>query len=111
MRNFSVPGMDNECSKKLMSLHQKNLDAFVTANKVVSDGYKAIATKQMKMFQDNLAKMSSLTPEQANEFMQSTLKDSNGQMQELIQMGTNAHKEAFEILSSRAQDLVSEANS
>ena len=80
MSKFAVPGMDNEYSKKLVNMHQKNLDAFVSANKVVSEGYKAIAIKQMEIFQDGLSKMSGYTPEQAAEFMESTFKDSAGQM-------------------------------
>ena len=54
MSKCAIPGADTEYSKKLMETHQKNLDSFVSANKVISEGYQAIAAKQMEIFQTNL---------------------------------------------------------
>jgi hypothetical protein len=109
MSKFANSGMDNEYSKKLMEAHQKNLDTFVNANKVVTDGYKAIANKQMEIFQEGLTKMASYSPEQAAEYTQTTFKESTEQMQQLLEMATKAHQDAFNILSARAKDLMSEA--
>ena len=109
MSKIANPGMDNQYSKMLMEAHQKNLDAFVNANKIVSDGYQSIATKQMEIFQEALTKMASYSPEQAAEFTQGTYEDSAKQMQELIEMATKAHQDAFNLLSARAKDLMDEA--
>ncbi len=109
MSKVATPGMDNQYSQKLMEAHQKNLDTFVNANKVVSDGYQAIATKQMEIFQEGLTKMASYSPEQAAEFTQNTYQESAQQMQELIEMATKAHQDAFNLLSARAKDLIDEA--
>lgn len=109
MSKFAVPNMNNEYSKKLMKIHQKNLDAYVQANKVVTDGYKSIANKQMEIFQDSLIKMASYTQDQTSEITQDTFKESTEQMQTLMEMATKTHKDAFAILSSRAEEMVSES--
>ena len=108
MNQFAVPSIDNKYSKKLMNAHQKNLDSFVSANKVVSDAYKSIANQQMEIFQKGLTKMSNYTAEQAAEFAQDSFKESTSQMQTLIETATQAHKEAYNILSARAKDLMAE---
>ena len=111
MGKFAVPGMDNGYAKKLMSIHQKNLDAFVNANKVVSEGYKTIAIRQMELFQEGLLKMSKLTPEQAAEMSPTVFQESSQQMRELVEIATKAHQDAFAILSSRAKDAMTESKS
>ena len=110
MSKFAVPGMDNEYSKKLMDTHQKNLDSFVNANKVVSDAYKTIANKQMEIFQDGLTQMGSYSSEQTSNFSQDAFKKSAEQMQQLVEIATAAHQEAYDILSARAKDLMAESN-
>jgi hypothetical protein len=109
MSKFAIPGMDNEYSKKLINIHQKNLDTFVNANKIVTDGYKAIAMKQMEIFQASLTKMASYTPDQAADFSKEAFKEGTAQMQELIEIASKAHQDAFAMLSSRAKDLMNEA--
>lgn len=109
MAKFAVPGMDNEHSQKLMAIHQKNLDAYVSANKVVSEGYRTIATRQMEIFQESLVKMSSLKPDNANELAEEAFKTGTEQMLSLMEVATKAHQEAFDILSARTKDLMQEA--
>jgi hypothetical protein len=106
MNKFGVSGMDNEYSKKLMENHQKNLDAFVKANKIVTDGYTNIARKQMQIFQDGISKMSEFSSEKTAEFTQDAFKESTVQMQDLVNMATQAHQDAFAILSDRAKDMM-----
>lgn len=108
MKNFSIPGMDNEHAQKLMSMHQKNTDAFVKASGVVNECYSAIAKKQMEIFQQGLIKLSNLDADQAGSFMEANFKESAEQMRELVEMATLAYKEAYDILSSRAHAVVNE---
>lgn len=108
MSKFAVPGMDNEYTKKLMSIHKKNLDAYVSANKVVSEGYRAIATKQMEIFQEALVNMNNFSSANQPEAAKTNFESSTKQMQELMAMATKTHQEAFEILSARTNDLMAE---
>lgn len=109
MANFAIPGMDNEYSKKLMAIHQKNVDAYVSANKVVSEGYQAIATAQMKTFQESLTSMANLNPENAHTIAEESFKSGTEKMQSLLEVASNAHKEAFDILSARTKDMMQES--
>ncbi|MEO0444113.1 MAG: phasin family protein [Pseudomonadota bacterium] len=109
MSQFAIPNMDSEYSKKLVDAHEKNLDSFVSANKVVSEGYRTIASKQMEIFQHSLGKMVNYSPEQSTETVQQAFLEGSQQMQELIEMATNVHREAFDILSNRAKDLIDES--
>jgi len=108
MANFAIPGMDNEYSKKLMDIHQKNLDAYVSANKVVSKGYQAIATAQMTIFQESLTSMAKYNPENASSIAEESFKAGTEKMQQLLEMASKAHKEAFDILSARTKDMMQE---
>jgi len=108
MSKFAVPGMDNEYSQQLVKTHQKNLDSFVKANQLVTEGYKTIATKQMEIFQESLTKMASYSPEQAAEQSQATFEEGVGQMKELMEIATQAHQDAFSVLSARAEDMFKE---
>jgi len=109
MSTFAVPGMDSEHSKKLMDIHQKNLDAYVSANKVVSEGYRTIATKQMEVFQDSLKKMADLNPDNAATISEEAFKTGTEQMQNLLEVASKAHQEAFAILSARTKDIIQES--
>lgn len=108
MSKFAVSGMDNEYSKQLVETHQKNLDSFVKANQLVTEGYKTIATKQMEIFQESLTKMASYSPEQSAEQSQATFEEGVGQMKELMEIATKAHQDAFSVLSARAEDMLKE---
>lgn len=108
MGKFATPAMDNKYSKQLIETHQKNLDSFVKANQLVTDGYKMIATKQMEIFQDSLTTMANYSPEQAAESAEKTFTDSVEQMKQLMEIATKAHQDAFSVLSSRAEDMLKE---
>jgi hypothetical protein len=109
MNKFGVSGMDNEYSKKLMEIHQKNLDAFVKANKVVTEGYTNIASRQMQIFQEGLSKMADYSTDKPTGFSQEAFKESTDQMQELVSIATKAHQDAFAILSDRAKDMMKDS--
>lgn len=111
MSKFAMPAMDNEYSKKLVDAHQKNLDSFVKANQLVGDAYKAIASRQMEIFQESLTQMANYNPEQAAELSQKNFLETSENMKELVEMATKAHQDAFSVLSSRAQDIASEMKS
>ncbi len=108
MSKFAVPGMDNEYTKQLIETHQKNLDSFVKANQLVSEGYKTIAAKQMEVFQDTLTKMSNYSPEQSAEASQAAFAEGIEQMKAIMDIATKAHQDAFSVLSSRAEDMLNE---
>lgn len=105
---FTATKADRKYSKKLMDSHQKNLDSFVSANKVVSDAYKVIANQQMAVFQEGLNKMTRYTAEQATQLAQGAFKNGTKQMQAVVETATQAHQEAYDILSVRAKNLISE---
>lgn len=108
MSKFAVPGLENEYSKKLVETHQKNLDSFVKANQLVTEGYKVIATKQMEIFQESLTKMANYSPEESAESSQATFQEGVEKMKELMEIATKAHQDAFSVLSSRAEDMLKE---
>ena len=93
-----------------MDSHQKNLDAFVNAHKVVADGYKAMITQQMEVFQAGLNKIANDSQEQATGYANATFKESTAHMQYLLSTASKAHQDAFTILSDRAKALASEIN-
>lgn len=108
INKFAVPGMDNEYSKRLVETHQKNLESFVKANQLVTDGYKIIATKQMEIFQDSMSKMANYSPEQSAESSQIAFQEGTEKMKELMEIATKAHQDAFSVLSSRTEDMIQE---
>lgn len=113
MSKFTVPGMENEYSGKLMDMYKKNLDAFVAANTIISESYASIASRQMEIFQNSLKKLSSLTPEQAGKamegiFPENLLRESAAQMADLVTMATQAHKEAGDVLTARVKEITTE---
>ena len=109
MSKFATPGMDNPYTKQLMQTHQKNLDSFVKANQIVSEGYKTIATKQMEVFQDTLIKMSQYSPDKTMETTQKAFTNSIEQMKAIMNIATKTHQDAFNVLSGRAEDMFKEA--
>ena len=108
MSKFSVPGADNEIVKSLMEANQKNLDAIVAANKAAAEGYQVLAQRQMAIFQDSLNSLANLNTmsenpvESAAEAVQSSME----QMRELLELAAKANKDAFEIISARAQETI-----
>lgn len=109
MGKFAIADMDDSYSKKLMAIHQKNLDAYVNANKIVAEGYHSIAAQQVDIFQESLTKMIGCTPENAGDIAKAIFTESTQQMQELLTLATKAHQSAFDILSARTKDLVTES--
>lgn len=110
MSQFSVSSMNNRYSKQFIDTHQKNLDSLVRANKLVTDGYKTVATKQMEIFQNNLHKMTSFSPKQMTGLSPFAFQEGAKQMKELVDIAGKAHQDAFTVLSSRGKEMLEEAS-
>ena len=106
MSNFSIPGADTDAVKGLMETHQKNLEAIVSANQAAAQGYQALAQRQMEIFQDGLSKITNMNavPENPVESATDSLQATMDQMRELLELAAKANQDAFEIISSRAQE-------
>ena len=108
MSNFSIPGADANVVKGLMETNQKNLEAIVAANQAAAQGYQTLAQRQMEIFQSGLAKLSNLNsiPENPVESATESLQGTMEQMRELLELAAKANQDAFEIISSRAQETL-----
>ena len=108
MSKFSIPGPDNDIVKSLIETNQKNLDAIVAANQAAAEGYQVLAQRQMTIFQDSLNNLANLNTVAENpvESAAETIQSGMEQMQELLELAAKANKDAFEIISARAQETI-----
>ncbi len=110
MSKFSIPGADNDIVKSLIETNQKNLDAIVAANQAAAEGYQVLAQRQMTIFQDSLNNLANLNTVAENpaESAAETIQSGMEQMQELLELAAKANKDAFEIISARAQETIND---
>ena len=109
MQNFDVSGAGGEAIKSLLDSHQKNIETIISANQAAADGYQALAQRQMDIIQNTLQNLADFNPAEASsENVTESAQQGMEQMRELLEMAAKANKDAFEIISSRAQESVKE---
>lgn len=114
---MKVPGMDTQA---LVELQQKNMEAFVEANKAAAAGYQEVFKAQFSMVEETMAalqkqvsemKMDQMTTEgygRQIELMKESFEKALGSLTELSETAQKANTEAFEIMRARMQASLDE---
>ena len=112
-----LPVVDAEA---MIAAQQKNMDAFVAANKVVFAGYQDVFKRQMALAEaafaqakDKFAELKGqpLTVEQATaniEAMKTAFEKAAADARELAELAQKANTGAFEIVKARFDEAVAE---
>ena len=114
----NLPGIDTDA---MMAAQQKNVDAMIEANKVVTAGYQDLYKRQIALFEAAVAQakdkltevqgQQTLTAEQATqnvEAMKAAFEKAAADVNELAEVAQKANTGAFEIVKARAEDAVAE---
>jgi len=117
---FAVAKLPMIDADAVVAAQQKNVDAFVAANKVVFAGYQDVFKRQMALIEaaiaqakDKVAELQGqpLTVEQATaniETMKTAFEKAAADAKELAEMAAKANTGAFEIVKARFDEAVSE---
>ena len=125
---MKVPGFDKFMPKDFPAFdmtafqdaQQKNLTAFVEANKAAYAGYSAIAKRQTELFEAAVAETKdrigalqgqAMTVEtaQANyETLKSAIEQAMADLQEVAEMAKTTNEDAFGIIKARADEVLAE---
>ena len=117
---FSAAKMPVVDAEAVMAAQQKNMDAFVAANKVVFAGYQDVIKRQMALVEaamadakDKFAELQGqpLTIEQAStniESMKTAFEKAAADAKELAELAQKANTGAFEIVKARFEEAVGE---
>ncbi|HSF96011.1 MAG TPA: phasin family protein [Thermohalobaculum sp.] len=112
-----LPVVDTEA---VIAAQQKNMDAFVAANKVVFAGYQDVVKRQMALIEAAVAQAKDgfselqgqpLTVEQASanvEAMKVAFEKAAADTKELTELAHKANTGAFEIVKARFEEAVGE---
>lgn len=115
--NAKMPMMDMD---SVVSLQQKNMEAFVEANKAAAAGYQEVFKGQVAMMEETMAsiqkqmselKMDQMTTEGAArqiELLKEGFEKALGSLTELAETAQKANSEAFEIMRARVQASLDE---
>ena len=114
-----LPGVD---ANAMLAAQQKNIDAMVEANKVVTAGYQDLYKRQIALFEaavaqakDKVNEAHGQTPtvEQVTrnvEAMKAAFEKAAADVKELAEVAQKANTGAFEIVKARAEEAVAEFN-
>jgi hypothetical protein len=112
MKNFDATGSGGEAVKSLLDAHQKNIETIIAANQAAAEGYQALAQRQMDIIQTSLQKLTELDPADSSpEKLTESARIGLEQMRELLELAAKANKDAFDIISARAQESMKEIKS
>ena len=112
-----LPGVDADA---VLAAQQKNVDAMIEANKVVTAGYQDLYKRQIALFEaavaqakDKLTEVQgqTLTADQATqnvEAMKAAFEKAASDVNELAEVAQKANAGAFEIVKARAEEAVTE---
>ena len=112
-----LPGVDADA---MMAAQQKNMDAMIEANKVMTAGYQDLYKRQVALFEaavtqakDKLTEAQGEAPsaDQATqnvEAMKVAFEKAAADLNELSEMAQKANTGAFEIVKTRAEEAVAE---
>ena len=113
----NLPGVDTDA---MMAAQQKNVDAMIAANKVVTAGYQDLYKRQIALFEaavaqarDKLTEVQgqTLTADQATQnvdAMKTAFEKAASDVNELAEVAQKANAGAFEIVKARAEEAVAE---
>jgi phasin family protein len=113
----NLPGIDTDA---MLAAQQKNVDAMIEANKVVTAGYQDLYKRQIALFEaavaqarDKLTEVQgqTLTADQATqnvEAMKAAFEKAAANVNELAEVAQKANAGAFEIVKTRAEEAVAE---
>ena len=114
---MKMPGVDADA---LVAAQQKNMDALVEANKAAAAGYQDLFKKQMSIFEETMAEAqrhmksfdaTKLDPDAAKaqaELAKAAFEKALANMQALAETAQKANAEAYEIVSARVKEGLSE---
>ena len=114
---MKMPGVDADA---LVAAQQKNMDALVEANKAAAAGYQDLFKKQMSIFEETMAEAqrhmksfdaTKLDPDAAKaqaELAKAAFEKALANMQALAESAQKANAEAYEIVSARVKEGLSE---
>jgi phasin family protein len=117
LSNLKMPGLDPEA---LVSAQQKNMDALVEANKAAAAGYQDLFKKQLAIFEETMSEAqkqlksfeaTKIDPEQAKaqaELARTAFEKALANMQALAESAQKANTDAYEIVSARIKESLSE---
>jgi len=117
---FSTAKLPVVDAEAVMAAQQKNMDAFVAANKVVFAGYQDVVKRQMALIEAAVAEAKDkfadlqgqpLTVEQASaniETMKAAFEKAAADVKELAELAQKANTGAFEIVKARFEEAVGE---
>jgi phasin family protein len=112
-----LPGVDTDA---MLAAQQKNVDAMVEANKVVTAGYQDLYKRQIALFEAavaqakdkvNAAQGQSPTVDQVTqnvEAMKAAFEKAASDVKEFAEVAQKANTGAFEIVKARAEEAVAE---
>ncbi|MEM6439780.1 MAG: TIGR01841 family phasin [Pseudomonadota bacterium] len=115
--NAKMPMMDMD---SIMAVQQKNMDAFVEANKAAAAGYQEVFKGQVSMMEETMAsiqkqlselKMDQMTTEGASrqiELLKEGFEKALASLTDLAETAQKANSEAFEIMRARVQSSLDE---
>ena len=117
LASMRMPGVDADA---LMKAQKKNMDALVEANKAAAAGYQDLFKKQMAIFEETMAeaqkqmksfdvnKIDTDTAKAQGELAKAAFEKALANMQALAESAQKANTDAYEIVSARIKESVSE---
>lgn len=102
--------------KSLFAAQQKNMAALMEANKAATAGFQELFGQQVKIFEETMATAQKQVEELGagnvdapkSEAVQAAFEKAVGNMQTLSETAQQANSEAFEVVSARVAESVSE---
>jgi len=114
---MNMPGLDTEA---IVAAQQKNMNALIEANKAAAAGYQDLSKKQMEIFEQTMAEAqkhmtdfdaTKLDPEKAKaqgDVAKAAFEKALSNMQALAESAQKANSEAYEIVSARIKESMTE---
>jgi phasin family protein len=114
---LKMPGFDAEA---LMTAQHKNMDALIEANKAAAAGYQDLFKKQMAIFEETMSeaarhlksfdatKLDVESAKAQGELARAAFEKALANMQALAESAQKANTDAYDIVSSRIQESLSE---
>jgi len=115
--NLKMPGLDPEA---MIAAQKKNMDALVKANQAAAAGYQDLFKKQVAIFEETMAeaqkhmkafdttKLDADSAKVQSELARAAFEKALTNMQLLAEAAQKANKEAYEIVSARIQESMTE---
>ncbi|HXQ49559.1 MAG TPA: phasin family protein [Stellaceae bacterium] len=115
--NFKLPGFDAETA---MATQRKNIEAITQANQLAVEGVQAVARRQVEIAREAMEGASSAIREMVQpsapeerfaknaEFAKQAFEKGMANARELAEMFSKANTEAFEVISKRFTESLSE---